>query len=130
MFHDIRNIRKGTGFVKIIIPTGILQLGGAEISCYVLENGERILSTRGVMQALGRSWRGRKYSGTEYPVFLEAKNLKPFISDEIDAVPMLQTFITDKGKTNEGSLPYIAYLFREELYGYTTAPFSSQKPTF
>src|SRR5687768_7567502 len=54
----------------VIFPTG------AEISCYVLQNGDRMLSTRGMMKALGRVWRGRKYPGTELPVFLEAKNLK------------------------------------------------------
>src|SRR4051794_29140767 len=58
--------------------SGILKIGDAEIPCYVLENGERILSTRGIMKSLGRTWRGRKYAGTELPVFLEANNIKPF----------------------------------------------------
>src|SRR5687768_13566099 len=53
---------------------GVLAIGGAEIPCYVLKGGERVISTRGVMKALGRGWRGRKYTGTEMPVFLEAKN--------------------------------------------------------
>ena len=30
--------------------SGILKIGDAEISCYVLENGERVLSTRGMMK--------------------------------------------------------------------------------
>ena len=66
--------------------TGVLKIGDSEIAAFVLENGERILSTRGVMKSLGRSWRGRKYPGTELPVFLEAANLKPFISDDLALV--------------------------------------------
>jgi hypothetical protein len=66
--------------------TGVLRIGDSEIAAFVLENGERVLSTRGVMKSLGRTWRGRKYPGTELPVFLEAANLKPFISEEVEAV--------------------------------------------
>src|SRR5690349_9459408 len=66
--------------LPIATHTGVLRVGDVEIDCYVLENGERILSTRGVMRSLGRSWRGRKHPGTQLPVFLEAKNLYPFIS--------------------------------------------------
>src|SRR5688500_15081508 len=53
--------------------SGELTIPGVEdviISCHVLENGERILSTRGIMKSLKRRWRGRKYSGTQLPVFL------------------------------------------------------------
>src|SRR5437773_6822073 len=54
---------------KLPIPThsGVLTIGDAELPCYVLGNGERVLSTRGIMKSLGRTWRGRKYSGTELP---------------------------------------------------------------
>jgi hypothetical protein len=38
------------------------------------------------MGALGRAWRGRKYSGAEMPVFLEAKNLLPFGIKVLDPV--------------------------------------------
>jgi hypothetical protein len=83
--------------------SGTLKL--ANIPCYVLENGERILSTRGIMKSLGRTWRGRKYAGTELPVFLEAKNLKPFISNDLMPVLTTRNFRTDKGTRGEG---YIA----------------------
>lgn len=82
--------------------SGVLKIGGSEIPCHVLENGERILTTRGVMKSLGRRWRGRKYSGTKYPVFLEAKNLKPFISNNLDVVLSPQIFKTAKGSVSEG----------------------------
>ena len=81
---------------------GTLNIGGIEIQCYVLDGGERILSTRGVMKSLKRSWRGRKYGGTELPVFLEAKNLKPFISNELDPVLTPIAFRTETGTKAEG----------------------------
>jgi hypothetical protein len=45
-----------------------------------------MLSTRGIMKSLGRAWRGRKYAGTELPVFPEANHLKPFIDNKLAAV--------------------------------------------
>lgn len=68
----------------------------------VLENMERILSTRGIMKSLGRTWRGRKHAGTQYPVFIEANNLKPFLPNELDPVLVPRFFRTDKGMISEG----------------------------
>lgn len=82
--------------------SGVLKIGNAEIPCYVLENEERILSTRGIMKSLGRTWRGRKYPGTQIPVFLEAKNLTPFISEELGPVLTPKIIKTDKGAISEG----------------------------
>lgn len=79
---------------------GDLQIGDILISCYVLDDGQRILSTRGIMKSLGRAWRGRKYSGTELPVFIEANNLKPFIPGNLDLVP--RSLKTPKGIVAEG----------------------------
>jgi hypothetical protein len=81
---------------------GVLTIGEAEIPCYVLETGERVISTRGVMAALGRRWRGRKYPGTKLPVFLEAKNLKPFIGEDLAAVLSELDFKTPQGARAEG----------------------------
>ena len=81
---------------------GTLKIGNSEIPCYVLENGERILSTRGIMKSLRRGWRGRKYPGTQLPVFLEAKNLKAFISEDLDPVLAPVIFRTGKGARAEG----------------------------
>lgn len=81
---------------------GVLEIGNAEIPCYVLENGERILSTRGVMKALRRRWRGRKHTGTQLPVFLEAKNLKPFIDNDLDMVLAPVEFRPPRGAKSEG----------------------------
>ncbi|MHB9097488.1 MAG: P63C domain-containing protein [Syntrophales bacterium] len=82
--------------------SGILKIADIEIPCHVLENGERILSTRGVMKSLGRTWRGRKYTGTEMPVFLEAKNLTPYISDDLRLVLAPRYFRPKTGHESEG----------------------------
>ena len=82
--------------------SGVLNIGDAKIPCYVLEDGQRILSTRGIMKSLKRSWRGRKYRGTELPVFIEANNLKPFIPNTLDPVLNLVLFRTDRGTAAEG----------------------------
>lgn len=81
---------------------GVLKIGDAELSCYVLENGERIISTRGIMKALGRTWRGRKYAGTQLPVFIEAKNLIPFIDSDLRLVLDPVEFRTPSGLIAEG----------------------------
>jgi hypothetical protein len=88
--------------VPRVTHTGILTIGNSEIPCYVLENGERVLSTRGIMKSLGRTWRGRKYAGTELPVFLEANNLKPFFPNDIGPVLSPKVFRTDTGAIGEG----------------------------
>jgi hypothetical protein len=82
--------------------SGVLTIGDVEIQCYVLEDGSRILSTRGIMKSLGRAWRGRKYAGTELPVFLEANNLKPFINNKLRPVLSPVEFRTDRGAKSEG----------------------------
>lgn len=80
---------------------GSLTIGGAEITCYVLANGDRLISTRGIMKALGRTWRGRKYTGTELPVFVEANNLKPFISSDLGPVLSSREIRTPRGAASE-----------------------------
>ena len=55
-----------------------------------------------MMKGLGRRWRGRKYPGTEMPVFLEAKNLKPFISEDLLMGPVIVEFLTPQGLLAEG----------------------------
>jgi hypothetical protein len=81
---------------------GIIKVGNTELPCYVLDNGDRVLSTRGIMKSLGRTWRGRKYSGTELPVFIEANNLKPFIDEDSREVLTPIFFRTDTGSFAEG----------------------------
>ena len=79
------------------------------------------------MKSLKRSWRGRKYGGTELPVFLEAKNLKPFISSELGPVLTPRIFRTETGTKAEGFkaeiLPAVCDSYLQARHaGVLTAP--------
>jgi P63C domain-containing protein len=67
--------------------TGAIQIGDAEIACAVLEDRRRVLTQSDMMRALGRARqaKGRGYydADANLPAFLTAKNLKPFIPDEL-----------------------------------------------
>src|SRR5262249_13389245 len=66
---------------------GLLTIGDMEIPCAVLEDGTRVLTQSGVMVALGRARqaKGRQYydADVNLPAFLTAKNLRPFIPQEL-----------------------------------------------
>jgi hypothetical protein len=76
------------------------------IPCANLENGVRVLSQRafyGVLGASGPKGRGQDQRADDVPQFLAAKNLQPFISDELRAAtstPIVYRFehINDDGK--------------------------------
>lgn len=109
---------------------GTLRFGEIEVPCYVLEDGRRVLSTRGMMEALGRPWRGRKYAGTELPVFLEAKNLNPFVIKHLGPVLECINFIAIGGVKAEGYvaelLPIVCDIYLQARQ--EDALTSSQKP--
>ena len=67
---------------------GELKLGDAIIPSAVLNDKRRVLTQSGVMRALGRARqaKGRSYydGDVNLPAFLTAKNLKPFISEELE----------------------------------------------
>lgn len=69
------------------IREGSIKLGDLEMPCAVLEDGRRVLTQSGVMLALGRARqvKSRKYfdADVNLPAFLQAKNLKPFISNDL-----------------------------------------------
>lgn len=108
-----------------------MEIGDTEIPCHVLENSDRILSTRGIMKSLKRTWRGRKYASTQLPVFLEANNLKPFISSDLGAVLNPVIFRTDKGGKSEGYraeiLPIVCEVHLTHTQGASQADTSQQE---
>lgn len=57
-----------------------LKIGSLEIPCYVLEDGTRVLSGRGMQTALGLGQR----SGTLLKAFLGKKNIQPYINNGIE----------------------------------------------
>lgn len=71
---------------------GTLQIGDVRITCAVLDNGMRVLSETGIADGFGSRTGGAKDAkkealesgGAQLPVFLAAKSLKPFISNELE----------------------------------------------
>ncbi|NBD11837.1 P63C domain-containing protein [Corallococcus silvisoli] len=60
----------------------VLNIGGVELPCYVLNNGVRALSQAGVLNALGMSFGGGPSSGPDRLArFVASERLKPYVSD-------------------------------------------------
>ncbi|MCH7564686.1 MAG: P63C domain-containing protein [Gemmatimonadetes bacterium] len=80
---------------------GVLAIGEIKIPCAVLEDGTRMLTQSGFMRALGRARqaKGRQYydADVNMPAFLTAKNLKPFISKDLEVTSSQVEFRTIKG---------------------------------
>ncbi len=76
---------------------GVLALGSLELPVAVLNDGRRVLTAGAMLTALGRPWKG-SYKRTELPSFLDAANLKPFISDELLGVLQPIEFRGTKGQ--------------------------------
>jgi hypothetical protein len=83
------------------IREGSVKLGDREIRCAVLEDGRRLLTQSDVMLSLGRARqvKGRAYfdADVDLPAFLQAKNLKPFISKDLELTSSQVQFVTLKG---------------------------------
>ena len=67
---------------------GVLELGGRTLIAAVLSNGKRLLSQGTFLQAIGRSRTPKAGTGgfstvDSLPFFLQAEELKPFISEEL-----------------------------------------------
>jgi hypothetical protein len=70
---------------NIIKYEGTLNLAGIEIPCYVLENGTRVLSGRGMQEALkmvDSDENSKPTSGSRLNRYLEQKSLQPYIYKE------------------------------------------------
>lgn len=65
---------------------GTIDIDGTELSCYVLEDGRRIISQASIFTTLGRPARGRRTSRENRAPFIEAKNLAPFIGPELEEI--------------------------------------------
>jgi hypothetical protein len=96
--------RKGA-YKKAGIPSathaGEIRLGDLVLQCAVLEDGRRVLTQSDVMVALGRARqvKSRKYfdADVNLPAFLQAKNLKPYITNELEVTSSRIEFVTVAG---------------------------------
>lgn len=65
--------------VNEVISRGVLDLSGIKIPCYVLNDGTRVLSGRGMQEALKMVDDDKATSGHRIIRYLNQKTLKPFI---------------------------------------------------
>lgn len=98
---------------------GVLTIGDVEIACANLDNGIRVLTQSGFMVALGRARqaKGRQYydGDVNMPAFLTAKNLKPFIPNDLAVTSSQINFMALNGMRafgyNADLLPKVCYVF-------------------
>ncbi len=64
--------------------TGELNIGNVTVGCAVLEDGRRIITETSMFELLKKSRKGRKPDGAQLPAFISPKNLKPFITKELE----------------------------------------------
>jgi len=70
-----------------ITHEGILEFGGITVPCFVLKDGTRIISGRGIQEALKireKPEEGGKRGGYILPTFLQSKALKPFVDGKLE----------------------------------------------
>jgi len=91
---------------RIITHEGVLDLGGIKLPCYVLEDGTRVLSGRGMQEALKMVDEiddGKQTAGTRLRRHLSQKSLIPFIF---------------KDKNQDHINPIICYKGNTKINGY------------
>jgi P63C domain len=80
--------------------SGSIHIGDLDIPCCVLEDGTRLLTQYGFLQAIGRSPRpaaGRGSVVEQTAPFLALDNLKPFVSKDLEHSTRPIVFQTEKG---------------------------------
>ena len=87
----LKNSKKGNVQANVAIPKalyiGTLPIGDMVLDCAVLDNGARVLNATSIFTAFGRARKGMnsrlEIDGTRVPPFLAAKNLEPFINQDV-----------------------------------------------
>jgi len=92
---------------KILKSThhGTLKIGDTELKCAVLNNGSRIISKSAIFRAFKKTKRGRAKNERRepnMPAFLDAKNLQPFVSEDLKKLLSPVKYITWNKKITEG----------------------------
>lgn len=83
-------------------PEKVLKIGDTDVECYVLEDGTRVLSGRGMQAAIGLG----ESHGTKLRAFLSLEAIKPFVNKELAmAVEEPVRFI----RPGRGGVPAIAF---------------------
>ena len=80
--------------------TGTVNIAGHELSCAVLDDKTRVLTSSAIFSAFGRSRKGKSNDGrlSTMPSFLDAKNLEPYINNVFpDGLDMSVEFCSKNG---------------------------------
>jgi hypothetical protein len=116
-----------SGDLPVASHEGALPLGGVEVACAVLPNGQRIITQATFLRVLGRSRSPKAGTGVlstvnQLPFFLQNEALKPFITDDLAMSTTPVFFRTGAGGKGVGYdarlLPRVAevYLrFRDDM---------------
>lgn len=86
-------------------PDRPLRIGDISLQCYVLEDGTRVLSQAGFLEALGRHPKAnvRREGGEDrMPAILQGKAIAPFISDDVIEKAQPIAFRTPSGNRASG----------------------------
>jgi hypothetical protein len=89
------------------IREGKLTLLGRSVPCAVIEGEIRILNQAGFLRAIGRARSPKAGTGIQstvddLPFFLQAKALRPFISDELAMSTKPVSYLSESGNTETG----------------------------
>jgi hypothetical protein len=80
---------------------GDLSVAGLQLPVAVTSDGTRLMISKAFMTALGRPWKG-SYARTELPNFIAAKNLLPFVTDDLRQVLDPVEFVNKHGQRAQG----------------------------
>lgn len=103
---------------------GTLKIAGKELPCVVLEDGTRVIARTSVFKAFGRPQRGNRYtspgeSNLAIPSFLDARNLRPFITTEIQGLIKPINYLSIKGQETSGysaeTIPIVCEIYLNAL---------------
>lgn len=101
----IKAKKSDTGKTLKATHEGKLSIGNMDLDCAVLEDGSRVISGNAIFKAFGRTNRGRAKHETRVlnrPSFIDAKNLQPFIGEDLDGELKVVNYTDKNGKEATG----------------------------
>lgn len=106
--------RKARAKLPVATHTGVLKIGDSFLDVAVLDNEMRIISQQAVFDALDRPSRGNSRL-INIPTFMDAKNLQPFINQQLKEVINRIEYLDKNNKIctgfNADILPLVADLY-------------------
>ncbi|WP_315743820.1 MULTISPECIES: P63C domain-containing protein [unclassified Bradyrhizobium] len=110
------------------VAEGVLQIGDVRLACAVLDDKDntRVFSQEGFLTAIGRAGKAKGGEGASVdgkPAFLRAKNLEPFISNDLVEATVPLEFVPFKGPGYQGRafgykaklLPGVCWVYQDAL---------------